>query len=343
MPIEKLSLSAITADSRVQPRAAGLDPVVVAEYAAHYGSGQAMEPGVVFKDRKTYWLSEGFHRLEAAAQAGLKDLDFDVRAGGIIDAKLNAAASNAKHGLRRTPEDMRRAVRLCLESRSEWTSEQIASHCQVSRSLVDDVKVAVAAGQHGTKAGEVKARGGKGRKPTYAERVERAAQVLTEEPQLTDEAAAQKAGCGAKVVRTVRKTLEEQGKIPKKGQRTKKKDDLKDANGVDVPDALRDLFGDPWPGECADILERMRLEIAAMGRAVKANGGAWQWLLVSRIYEVLENAGKELDLGVDYFRSGRPHAVCPKCGGTNPPPDCPWCVGAGWLTKWRLAEMEAKK
>lgn len=348
MPIEKLLLSAITADSRVQPRAAGLDTTVVAEYAERYRSGQQMEPGVVYRDRgKIYWLSEGFHRLAGASEAGLRELSFDVRDGGIIDAKLNAAASNAKHGLRRTSDDMRRAVRLCLESRSEWDSEQVARHCQVSRSLVDDVRVSITAGKHGTQVGEVidpeQKSKGPGRKSDRAKRVDRAARVLKESPELTDEAVAAKASCGKKTVAEVRRVMEEQGKIPRKGQKTKKKDPLKDANGIDIPDGLRDLFGDTWPEECADKLEVARIEFEAICRSAKANGAAWQWMFVSKIIDLLENVQKELALGTDYFRSGKPYAVCPKCGGTNPPPDCPWCVGAGWLTKWRLAEMENKR
>ncbi len=79
-------------------------------------------------DDGTYWLADGFHRSEAAARAGLGTVPCDVRSGSRRDAVLYAVGANSSHGLRRTRQDVRRAIELLVrdEEWGKWSNAEIA-------------------------------------------------------------------------------------------------------------------------------------------------------------------------------------------------------------------------
>lgn len=125
-PVRTLALSAVTADWSINPRHER-DSATVARYAEAHARRRAWEqnPGddpepdrlprpVVFFDGKDYWLSRGFHRFAGAADAGLAELEFEVRTGGRRDAMVFALPDNAAHGLARSNKDLARAVELAL-------------------------------------------------------------------------------------------------------------------------------------------------------------------------------------------------------------------------------------
>lgn len=60
-----LELSLIRTDGGTQPRA-GLNPELIDEYAKAMTEGAKFPPVTVFYDQISYWLADGFHRLEAA-------------------------------------------------------------------------------------------------------------------------------------------------------------------------------------------------------------------------------------------------------------------------------------
>lgn len=112
------------------------------------GSG-VFSPLVVFQEGDRYWLAEGFHRLAAGLHAGLGELPFEVRQGGLRDAILHSVGSNATHGLRRTNADKRRAVSILRQDElvavdpatgDPWSDQEVSRRCAVSPTFVGTMR-----------------------------------------------------------------------------------------------------------------------------------------------------------------------------------------------------------
>ena len=115
----QLSPSILRRDGGTQPRAV-LDEATIVEYAGAMAAGDIFPPVVAYHDGETYWLADGFHRVNAGLRAGV----------------------NATHGLRRTNDDKRRAVTRLLSDPewSQWSDREIARRCAVHHQLVADVR-----------------------------------------------------------------------------------------------------------------------------------------------------------------------------------------------------------
>lgn len=139
--LENIPTDCIRADASINPRAGGCDPLTVEEYTVAWEAGATFPPLVVYRDAEgTTWLSEGFHRLEAARLAdGIDSVPCEVREGGRREALLHAVGSNATHGKRRTNEDKRRAVELVLGLKEKLSNRKIAELCAVSPRFVDAI------------------------------------------------------------------------------------------------------------------------------------------------------------------------------------------------------------
>lgn len=144
---QQIALRSIQTDGGTQMRAA-LNQDTVEEYRSYMaenGWGD-FDPVVVYYDGAAYWLSDGFHRIEAYRRVGVSVGDTlvpaIVHAGARRDAILHAAGANARHGLRRTNADKRRAVEVLLrdEEWSQWSDEDIARRCAVGRNFVTKVR-----------------------------------------------------------------------------------------------------------------------------------------------------------------------------------------------------------
>ena len=137
----KLALSQIRLDGGTQSRAA-LNEQALADYCDAMGDGEVFPPVVVFHDGSTYWLADGFHRVRAAERACLIEINADVRQGGRRDAVLFSVGANGAHGLRRTNEDKKRAVRVLLEDAewSAWSDREIARRAGVSNQFVSNLR-----------------------------------------------------------------------------------------------------------------------------------------------------------------------------------------------------------
>ena len=137
----RVKISDIVLDPAAQARIE-LSEQVVCEYADAMKAGDEFPaPHLVF-DGSIYYVADGNHRLKAAQLAGLTEIDATVTNGSLRDAVLIAVGSNASHGLRRTIEDRRKAVRMLLadEEWGQWSDREIASACRVSRELVAKVR-----------------------------------------------------------------------------------------------------------------------------------------------------------------------------------------------------------
>jgi hypothetical protein len=145
----QLRLDQVVADPDVQQRA-GYDRDTVADYAEIYQdpAGPELPPVVCFfgpddrlpaeRQRPVYWLADGFQRRLGAEEAGIGVLTCQVHDGDRRAAILYATAANARHGLRRTNEDKRRAVLTLLRDPewSEWSDREIARRTETSNTFV---------------------------------------------------------------------------------------------------------------------------------------------------------------------------------------------------------------
>ena len=136
-----IPIDAIRRNGGTQVRAQ-TDWLIVDDYAQAMKDGATFPPIVVYFDGSEYWLSDGFHRVEAAERAGLTEIAADVRRGTQRDAILNACSANAAHGLRRTNADKRRAVETLLrdEEWAKWSDSEIARRCAVSQPFVSQMR-----------------------------------------------------------------------------------------------------------------------------------------------------------------------------------------------------------
>jgi len=133
--LKDLPLDAIRTDGGTQPRAA-IDPETVREYAERMKAGDHFPPVTVYFDGKHRWLSDGFHRVAAAREAGIKTIQADVWEGTRDDAFWMSLAANKAHGLPRTNADKARVVKAALQARPGMSDSQIAEHCGVSDKTV---------------------------------------------------------------------------------------------------------------------------------------------------------------------------------------------------------------
>ena len=138
---QNLTLDSIRIDGGTQARVA-LNQDTVAEYADIVRDGADLPPVVVFFDGTTYWLADGFHRLFGYKAADRAALPCDIRAGTQRDAILFACGANSAHGLRRTNADKRKAVTMLLADpeSAKLSNRDVAKHCGVTHTLVNDVR-----------------------------------------------------------------------------------------------------------------------------------------------------------------------------------------------------------
>ena len=134
---ELLDLTKLRLDGGTQSRAI-TDADTVMKYAYDMEHGQVFPPVVVFHDGITHWLADGFQRYYAAQALQWDRILADIRQGDQRDAILYSCGANAAHGLPRTNDDKRRAVRKLLEDQ-DWSMESdewIAEKCHVTPRFV---------------------------------------------------------------------------------------------------------------------------------------------------------------------------------------------------------------
>ena len=140
----ELPIESITVDTRAQSRS-GIDVDLVSEYADAMREGAIFPPMTVFHDGTTHWLSEGFHRFFAYAKIEVTHCSCVVKQGGLREAILLSAGSNAEHdrsGKRRSNADKRRSVELLLKDEDwrSWSDREIGKQCSVSHEFVRQLR-----------------------------------------------------------------------------------------------------------------------------------------------------------------------------------------------------------
>ena len=93
-----------------------------------------LTPIEVVHDGKDFWPWDAYHRIEAHRVAGRKTIMANVRQGTRRDAVLLSCAANARHGLKRSADDLRRQI-IVLLSDPEWgqlPDREIARRCDTA-------------------------------------------------------------------------------------------------------------------------------------------------------------------------------------------------------------------
>ena len=109
-----IDISKIDASSRTQLRCR-ISEDTVDLYAEDLRNGINYPPVVLFPEDDTYYVGDGYHRIEAAKAANRSVVEAKMRPGGLKAALEYAAGANDKHGLRRTQNDKRKAIQVLLK------------------------------------------------------------------------------------------------------------------------------------------------------------------------------------------------------------------------------------
>ena len=158
-----MNLAALVLDPRLQSRVE-INEDTVAEYANDIEAGDQFPPVIVFFDSTHFYLADGYHRYYGHKRSGRVSIQCEVINGTIRDAIYYSTAVNAKHGMRRSYADRRKAVMILLED-FEWSlksNTEIAKHVGVSVSFVSNLRNTSGKMpdkvQYTTPSGEVKTR-----------------------------------------------------------------------------------------------------------------------------------------------------------------------------------------
>ncbi|TWT95766.1 hypothetical protein [Neorhodopirellula pilleata] len=86
------------------------------------------------------YLVDGFHRFEVAKRLGRATILANERPGTEEDAVLAAVSANASHGLRRSREDVQRAIRVASRQWPDLSIREIARRVRCSPQTVINVR-----------------------------------------------------------------------------------------------------------------------------------------------------------------------------------------------------------
>ena len=143
---EMIDLSLVNLEESVHGRIK-IDQQTLDEYIEAWERGDKFPPVELYFDGQTYWVGDGFHRIQSRLEANIRSnkIEAIVHSGDRREAILHSVGANAKHGLRRTNEDKRHAVELLLIDKewSQWSNREIARKADVSEFLVRSTRKAI--------------------------------------------------------------------------------------------------------------------------------------------------------------------------------------------------------
>jgi len=117
-----------------------VDMVTVSQYSEAMERGDKFPAIGVVDDGEAKWLYAGFHRIQAAQEAGLEHFEAEVREGTRLDAEYLACTENAIHGVPRTREEKWAAVERALRLRPDKSGRKIARDLKVGHTFVEKVR-----------------------------------------------------------------------------------------------------------------------------------------------------------------------------------------------------------
>jgi hypothetical protein len=133
----RVELTRIRLDGDTQGRI-GLDETVIAEYTALMAEGAQFPPVRIWFDGQHYWLADGFHRVESARRAALREIAADIHSGTLKDAQWDSFGANAANGLRRTRADLQLVMARALEHQraTGLSTNHLAKHIGIPESTL---------------------------------------------------------------------------------------------------------------------------------------------------------------------------------------------------------------
>jgi len=139
-----IPLSRIVIDRGTQSRVE-VDEDTVDRYAEAMQREEVFPPMLVYYDKSTdeYILADGFHRYHALCKVRPgTDVTVDRRFGTAMDALWVSIGANKSHGLPRTGEDKRKAIRLALThpKGTEMSDRKVGRYVGVSHRTVASVR-----------------------------------------------------------------------------------------------------------------------------------------------------------------------------------------------------------
>jgi ParB-like chromosome segregation protein Spo0J len=136
-----LNIGALVLDQKLQSRTE-INEQTIEDYADAIKMGDEFPPVLAYFDGVHYYLTDGYHRYHAHKKAEKVSILCSVVNGTFRDAVLHATGVNAKHGMRRTHADKRKAVMTLLDDFewSDWSNAEIARQCGVSPTFVANLR-----------------------------------------------------------------------------------------------------------------------------------------------------------------------------------------------------------
>ncbi len=136
--IKNVPIAQIVADESKMQAREKISESKAKEYAVLMQDGIKFPPVEVFQIGADYVLADGFHRLHAMRSNGDVTTTVKLMPGGEKEALFHALGANSKHGLDRSNEDKRKAVKTFLTHKefSLFSDRDIARHLGVSNVMV---------------------------------------------------------------------------------------------------------------------------------------------------------------------------------------------------------------
>jgi len=269
----------------------------------------------VYFDGTDHWLSDGFHRVKAAAEAGQTTIQAEVWEGTRDDAFWMSLAANKDHGLRRSNDDKARAVKAALAAKPRLSDGAIAEHVGVSDRMVAKHRAKMT-----PKISESAERTGRDGRTINTANIGKTAGAKAKPaaPPNPDDIPLDIPGTP-------------QGAAPASG-------------AVPAAGAVTDRVGRPVEGKVAEAFRRrhemqalvlavMKVKSAVL-KAVEAKDPLYTDILPSRFQADCGNVIRQL-------KAAMPHAACPYCRAAG----CKACHGRGWVGElaWNAAPKELKR
>lgn len=142
MKTEKCKRCDIRMHPEMQPRfSMDTDHIDDLRQSMENGSFKFQEyPLVVHRIEKILYVVDGWHRMAAAARAGMDTVWAVITDSESVEkSAFIACAFNATNSLKRTNDDKRKCVERAMELRPDLSSNAIASHCGVSPHMVRNI------------------------------------------------------------------------------------------------------------------------------------------------------------------------------------------------------------
>lgn len=136
---ETLAIKGLVTDGGTQVRSEISDETVT-QYADALGRGERFPAVIVFRDKNTDVLADGFHRVRAYQEAGRSEIEADVYQGKRDEALWFALGANRAHGQRLSGDDKRRAIEIAYEAWPDVSQVRIAKQVGCAQQYVSRIR-----------------------------------------------------------------------------------------------------------------------------------------------------------------------------------------------------------